>query len=535
VRVYHTLGDRDSLVAFSLSQQGINPDTLPGGLPALSPVEIQMRDLAAQVEQAKKDAQTAHAAQVAAEGEYTRGKLPWFVYRKPESAFGSAPYVKGQWFTAEPWFNIGGNSEFTYAAAKFFNDSPEWRDYLSRLKLDPGAEYLTALMQDNREGKSGKEYVTALYIRQGEFWKPLGFYETFVSSGWVRFRDNALIPITITIAAADDGVSGHFNLTATAGTYSERYPNLSVLSGAGGVVLGDQTNSLLLAALAEGGGSLTSSTRPVNGSYVLGASGTNVASATAGADGTPGTTHYTGTAGSGDAGIAKFEGDPDVTIVAVDDCGNSNRVAINTALVAHAVAEQRIAVINGNSGVSISSAITYVGTNASAYRSERAIFAWPWVYVKDEGGTERLVPPSVMLAGALSRMPRHLGTHWKDPRNTVAYSGISRLEYAVSRANLILAQNAGIQCIVPAGDYYAPKSGVTTSLTVNQTQVSRRRIADFLMRAVSDGQEAYEGGPIDPATRSRQLAGVKRTLQAFVDAGRRTARPGRGHEAGQRE
>lgn len=329
------------------------------------------------------------------------------------------------------------------------------------------------------------------------------------------------LPITITIAAADDGVSTHFNLTATAGTYSERYPNLSVLSGSNGVVLGDQTNSLLLAALAVGGGSLTSSTRPVNGTYTLGASGTNVTSATAGADGTPGTTHYTGTAGSGDAGIAKFEGDPDVTIVAVDDCGDSNRVAINTALVAHAVAEQRIAVINGNSGVSISAAITYVGTNASAYRSERAIFAWPWVYVKDEGGTERLVPPSVMLAGALSRMPRHLGTHWKDPRNTVAYSGISRLEYAVSRANLILAQNAGIECIVPAGDYYAPKSGVTTSLSVNQTQVSRRRIADFLMRAVSEGQEAYEGGPIDPATRSRQLSGVKRTLQAFVDAGRR--------------
>jgi hypothetical protein len=232
VRVYHALGDRDSLVAFSLSQQGINPDTLPGGLPALSPVEIQMRDLAAQVEQAKKDAQTAHAAQVAAEGEYTRGKLPWFVYRKPESAFGSAPYVKGQWFTAEPWFNIGGNSEFTYAAAKFFNDSPEWRDYLSRLKLDPGAEYLTALMQDNREGKSGKEYVTALYIRQGEFWKPLGFYETFVSSGWVRFRDNALIPIgMVALAVLSGGIAASIGGAVLGPSLAAAYPGLASAIG----------------------------------------------------------------------------------------------------------------------------------------------------------------------------------------------------------------------------------------------------------------------------------------------------------------
>lgn len=323
--------------------------------------------------------------------------------------------------------------------------------------------------------------------------------------------------ITITIAAADDGVAGHFNLTVTLGTESETYRNLSVLSGS--VSLGDQTRSKFLAALSAVTANLDAVTRPVNGTYTLGVAAANVASPVAGADGAAVASNYTGTAGAGDAGLAKFEGDPDVTIVCVDDCTNALRVAVNTALVAHAVASNRLAVIQANSGTDIAAAITHIGTNAVAYRNERAIFAWPWVNVLDETGAEILVPPSAFLGGALTHMPRHLGSHWKDPRNTRWYARIARLEYTVGRANLILAKNAGVEALVrtDAGGI-APKSGVTTSLVATQTAVSRRRFADFVAKGLTAGQEVYEGGPIDPVTRIEQLGRAKAFLQGMKDA-----------------
>jgi phage tail sheath protein FI len=62
---------------------------------------------------------------------------------------------------------------------------------------------------------------------------------------------------------------------------------------------------------------------------------------------------------------------------------------------------------------------------------------------------------------------------------------------------------------------------VTTSLTAGQTKVARRRLADYVMRLVTAGQEPYEGGPIDPATRSRQRGQVKAALKPLKEAGQK--------------
>lgn len=327
--------------------------------------------------------------------------------------------------------------------------------------------------------------------------------------------------ITVTIAAADDGTAAHFNLTAQLGTEVEVYRNLSALSAGAGVVLGDQTSSKILAALSAVTANLGASTRPVNGTYTLGVAATNVASPVAGSDGVSLATDYTGTAGQGDVGLALFEGDADVTIVACDDCTSALRVAVNTAIVAHLEAESREGYIVLDSGTTISAAITAMTTNASAYRSERAILAWPWVYTLDATGARTLVPSAGIRAGALSKMPRHLGQHWKDDRNASSFRGVVALEYSLGRANLILAQNAGISALVPAASAWAPKTDSTTSLLAGKTKVARRRLTDYVMRLATAGQGPYEGGPLDPATRSRQLAQVKTALQPLVDAGQR--------------
>ena len=327
------------------------------------------------------------------------------------------------------------------------------------------------------------------------------------------------LPITIAIGAADDGVATHFNLTVTSGTETETYRNLAVVSG--GVVLGDQSASKFIAALAAVTASLDAVTRPVNGTYTLGAAATNVTGVTAGSDGALGAAStYLGTPGTGDAGLARLEGDPDVTIVCTDDATTTYRDAVNDGLVAHAISQNVYAVICEDSGTTLANALASLAARANAQRSERAIYAWPWAYTLNEAGSEVLVPPAAFVAGALSHMPRHLGTHWKDPRNTTYYRKITRLEYTVGRANLILAKNAGVQVLVQtAAGGIAPKSGVTTSLVAGQTTVARRRLADFILRGLGDGQEPYEGGPIDPVTRTEQRARVENFLRPLKEAG----------------
>ncbi len=333
------------------------------------------------------------------------------------------------------------------------------------------------------------------------------------------------LPISIVIAAAGNGDAECFKLTVVCGNESETYDNLQTLSGSTyaegstGVFLGDQSRSKFLAPLAAGGGSLTSSTRPVNGTYVLGASATNVTSVTAGADGTVGTASYSGTSGTGDAGVERFTGDADVRALAIDDCGDTHRVAINTAVLAWAAEHGVDYYFQGDAGTSDSDARADLATNASAYRDERGRYCWPWAYVLDESGAEILVPPGPFVAAAVTHMPRHLGTHWKDDRNTRYYSRIKRLEFVLGRSALILMKRAGIEALVQtSAGGYAPKSGVTTSLTAGKTTVARCRIRDFIVRGLADGQEAYEGGPIDEVTRAEQRARVEGFLKPLKEA-----------------
>ena len=326
--------------------------------------------------------------------------------------------------------------------------------------------------------------------------------------------------ITLTVGSADDGVSSHFNLTVRLGTVIEVYRNLSVLSSGAGVVLGDQSASQILAPLSAVTANLGASTRPVNGTYTLGVAASNVASAVAGCDGVALASDYTGTAGTGDAGIALFEGDSDVTLLTVDDVGTSRRAAVNVALATHGDTYDRRVVLCFDSGTSRTAAATLLNATP-ALRTENAVLAYPWVYVLDENAARVLVPHTLIRACAIASVPQHLGQHWKDPRATRAYRNIVALEYSLSRPELILAQNTGISPLVPTADSWAPKADCTTSLVPGHTKLARVRLASYLSRRLEDSQATYEGGPIDAVTRTEQLARVDTVLQPLVDAGKR--------------
>lgn len=224
--------------------------------------------------QAERDANAANAH--AAQGAYKRGDLPWFVWLPPAkradgTTYASANYAAG----AEPWFNTGGSAQFTLGAAKFFSDDPNWPAYLARMKLDPGADYMTALMQDNREGKTGKEYVVALYVRQGDYYKPLGFYEKYVSSGFVRFRDSTLIPLgMIALALAGGAIASQIGSAVVGPQMAAAYPGLTQAIGQTALSTalngGDLESAVKGTALSFVGGNVGSLAKAATGIEAIG-------------------------------------------------------------------------------------------------------------------------------------------------------------------------------------------------------------------------------------------------------------------------
>src|SRR6478752_157731 len=169
------------------------------------------------------------------------------------------------------------------------------------------------------------------------------------------YKGTAGNSIVCIVTAADDGDANHFNLevqiSGPSGTTSDFFSNLNY-SATG-------TNSPAVTSGPRLTGPIVknNSGRPDNGSYTM----------TGGVDGTINSARYTGTAGGGDFGIALFENDLEVRTIFSDDPGNTDRVAVNAALQAHAVLMgDRIAILSGNSGLATAAAVV---TASSVNRS----------------------------------------------------------------------------------------------------------------------------------------------------------------------
>lgn len=287
--------------------------------------------------------------------------------------------------------------------------------------------------------------------------------------------------IILTIGAAGDGNSAHFSFAAAvsgaSGTTQEFYDNCNV-SGTGANVLPVLTNSLLLASVTA-----ASTGSPIAGNTTM----------SGGTDGTTTSTQYVGTPGGGDYGLALLENDLTINHVFTDDCGSSLRAAVNNGMVAHGeLMTDRVMFINGNSGQTAAQAQTDVAN----YRSTRAVYVDPWVYIYDDtDGTMRLAPGSCWGASLAAQLPPSAAISWRSPLVGAMLAGVAQLEAdrgtsrgqntASGIATLIKKRTGG----------FTFEAGVNTSAVAGQTELTRTRMGQYIARSIVDAWEPYVDAP----------------------------------------
>ena len=287
--------------------------------------------------------------------------------------------------------------------------------------------------------------------------------------------------IILTVGAADDGNSNHFNLVATvsgaSGSTVEVYRNLNI-SGTGADVLPDFTQSVLLGTFTKLAAGL-----PVQGATTM--SGGTTASVTA--------NEYVGTAGAGDDGFALLENDQSIDGVFTDDPGNSLRGTINAGMLAHIVlTSNKIGYINGNSGQSASAA----QTDVASYRDVRMVYVDPWAYVFDDiTGAKRLAPSSCWAASVAAQIPASLDIGYRAQSQVNMMAGIAQLEADRGSST---GQNtaSGISTLIynPNGGV-AFESGVNTSGISGETLLTRSRMGIFMGKSVTQAWAPFVNAP----------------------------------------
>lgn len=317
---------------------------------------------------------------------------------------------------------------------------------------------------------------------------------------------NSLVAV---VANAGDGVAGHFKLTVSitgaSGNTAEVVDNVLVAGGivtASGAVL-DFSKYYLIGAIAPG-----TNGRPDNGTYTF----------ASGSDGTINTASYTGTAGTGNQGIAALEGDSQVRHVFTDDPGNTNRAAINTALQAHAIAMgDRFAYLNGPTGQTAAQA----QTDASSYRSNRVVYVDPWVYCLDDvTGAKRLVPSAPFAASVASQVSPSTSIAWKDPEVMAMLGNVFDLEADRGQA---AADNsdAGICTVIrEENGGHTFEAGVLTIAPNDPAQRNhtRMRIGDYAAVSMVRSSRSFIDAPNVPANQQNVIGAVTAFMEKLKAA-----------------
>lgn len=299
----------------------------------------------------------------------------------------------------------------------------------------------------------------------------------------LKYKGVAGNSATWTVAAATDGDANHFNLTVTitsaSGTTQDIFENLNY-SGAGADSTPSFTSTKLVGSISK-----VAAGRPVNGT----------GSFTGGSDGTVASTDYVGTQGAADRGAALLEADKAVDVFFTGDPGNSLRAAVNAGLKAHAdYMTDRIAVINGNSGLTGSAA----RTDVASYRSLRVVYVDVWANQRDDvDGTVRLVPPAPFFASVAVNLSPSTSPAWKSSEVQRLLGSIVSLENARGEgayqnelagiSTLQREDNGGFsfECAVNTNRPNNPATGT----------YKRTRMAHYIAKAVVGSLREYVDSP----------------------------------------
>lgn len=327
------------------------------------------------------------------------------------------------------------------------------------------------------------------------------------------------------IHAATDGNANHFNATIKYLGKEVLYENLDITTGNDNLALVIGTGAsryVTMTKLASG--------RPVNtASGVDGADtslyvnlGETVAAFTsvAGAEGTLVVGDYT-------AGVTDLAVEPGVSVVLVPEAVAGSAATYHSTLVTLAAqVPDRIFLTWAQAhGQSVSSEIAQVAAQITT-RSDRIVWCFNSAYTVDpDTDAEFQQAPHIWLASILSQtdIDVHAGSF-----DTIALlSGISRLTASsYSNDDLEALKAAGISTLTRVKSGFQYQSCVTTNLNPGLTELTRRRMADFLQLSAAERLQTYVKEKNTATRRAAMLAeltafseGLKRQERVVEDYG----------------
>lgn len=322
-----------------------------------------------------------------------------------------------------------------------------------------------------------------------------------------KYKGAAGNSINLIVSDATDGDANHFNLkaqvTGSSGTTEDVFENLNY-SGVGTNSSPDLTRARLIGAITLSG----TPGRPDNGTFAM----------ATGSDGSVTSGDYVGTAGTGDKGIALCETEKGPGMIFVDDCGNSDRDAVNSGLVAHAtLMGDRLAILKGDSGNTLAQA----QTDVASFRNANAVYADPWVRIYDDvDGTKRLAGPDAFMASVLSQLSPSTSPAWKDPEVIAMLQGIVELE---TSRGVGAGSNTtqGICTLIAEEDGgFTFEAGVTTIAPSDprRRSITRSRMGHYMATAVTKSLRSYVDAPNVPLNQNDVVAAVDRFGKGLVSA-----------------
>jgi len=272
--------------------------------------------------------------------------------------------------------------------------------------------------------------------------------------------------VTLDVVDATDGTATKWDLLVNYLGVTYRLRNLNT----------DSTNDNLESVVGTDDGTLIRIVKLANG-RPINSTGTNLGSTTAGTDGTIADSDFTA-AGRGINVIAAYPG-----LGAVFIAERSSTALKNQMEIAAATATDRLFLLCADSDTtSVASAVTDVAN----YRSDRIVYCFNHPYTIDpETAGEIVTHPTSWLAAVLSQIDVDIHPGEEDTKPFLA--GITRLSFpALTRSDYITLRDAGI-CALENDDGFVFLSGVTTSLTPGKTEMTRRRMADYLQHSLAKG------------------------------------------------
>ena len=186
--------------------------------------------------------------------------------------------------------------------------------------------------------------------------------------------------------------------------------------------------------------------------------------------------------------IAKAEVEESGNVLFLDE----NNDVRNTYLTTHAeLVQDKMVILAGEENDDRAAAIADAAMNKDI--EGRIIYAWPWVQTVVDGQLE-FTNPSSWVASVFSQVAPNVAL--SRVQNTRYFAGATGLKFQTGRAGHIALDDGGVLAFEIDSDFGIVIKNAVTTQTANSenTQILRRRMADFLTTSIARALKNFQNG-----------------------------------------